>query len=238
MHLSVIVPALNEEKILAGNIKKFYDYLIKQNYDFEIIIVNDGSTDGTKNIAQGLARKYDAISLINFEKNRGKGVAVCAGLLAGKGNYRLFLDADNATNINHLEKVWPQFNAGADIVIGSRNPRDAKGAELEKPQIFWKRFLGRLGNRLIRLARVKGIWDTQCGFKIFTKKTVETIIPKIKTARWAFDVEILARAQRQGKKIAIIPVTWICGPKSQVGLRGYFIALWELVKIKISLNKK
>ncbi|MCG2701241.1 MAG: dolichyl-phosphate beta-glucosyltransferase [Candidatus Falkowbacteria bacterium] len=237
MHLSVIIPAYNEEKTLYKNIKIFNDYLSRQKYDYEIIIVNDGSTDRTEKIACRLAAEIKNLNLINNKINKGKGAAVRQGLLKAKGEYRLFIDADNATPINHLEKAWPKFKQGRDIVIGSRNPKDAPGACQAVQQPFWKRLFGICGNLIIRALTVKNIRDTQCGFKIFTQEAVESIVPKTTINRWAIDAEILAIAQLLNYKIAIIPVYWTNSPNSRVGIKGYFSTLKEIFKIKRNLNK-
>lgn len=232
MHLSVIIPAYNEEKNIEKTIDFCHQYLKTQNYNFEIIIVNDGSGDKTKDILKELKNKMNNLRFINIEHNMGKGEAVRQGLLAGNGNFLLFLDADNSTSIHYVEKTWSYFDKGFDVVIGSRNKKDAMGAKQLKPQIFWKRFLGICGNFLIRKITVKNIRDTQCGFKVMTKKFVEDILPKTKTKRWALDVEILFLAQLLNYKIAAIPIQWINCPNSRVGLGGYFQTLKEVVKIK------
>lgn len=235
MHLSIIVPAYQEEKKLQENIIKYINYLKNQSYSFELIIVNDGSRDKTAKIAAELEREMSNIKLINNKNNRGKGAAVCQGLLAATGKYRLFIDADNAAPIDHLELVWPQFEAGYDIVIGSRNPRDASGAKLLKSQPPWKKTFGILGNRIFQLFLIKGIYDTQCGFKAFTEKAIKDIILKVTLERWAFDVEILILAQKNNYKIAKIPIRWTNCPDSKVKLKDYFITLKELAKIKKNL---
>lgn len=235
MHLSVIVPAHNEEKNLALNIEKFNDYLRRQNYDYEIIVINDGSTDKTGEIAEKLAAKNKNLTLINNKNNQGKGAAVRRGILSAHGEYRLFIDADNATSIDHIDKIWKFFDNGCDIVIGSRNSRDAEGAYQALPQPMWKRFLGICGNRVIQSLAVKGIYDTQCGFKAFTKKAVEVIIPRTTVSRWSLDAEILAIAQIYGYKITAIPVRWINSPNSRVGVKGYFLSFCEVFKIKWNL---
>jgi len=237
MRLSVVVPAYNEEENLEKNIKKYYSYLTRQNYDFEIIIVNDGSKDNTEQISQNLSDNFSHITLLNKEKNQGKGAAIRDGLLAGQGDFLLFLDADNASSIDNLGQAWPLLK-DCDLVIGSRSPKDAKGARQEISQNFIKRTLGIFGNKLIRTLTIKDIYDTQCGFKIFTKKSVDSIVAKTKINRWAIDIEILIIAKKQNLKIGIIPIVWKCGKKSRVGARGYLIALKELLFIKINnLNK-
>lgn len=235
MLLSVIIPAYNEEKNLEKNITEYGRYLDGCDFDYEIIIVNDGSIDNTKKISETLAANNKKIKFIDNKINYGKGAAVRQGLLAGAGNYRLFIDADGATSIEHLDLIWPKFKEGFDIVIGSRNYRDIKGAEQTLKQPFWKRFLGTAGNLLIRALNISKIYDTQCGFKAFTKEAVEKILPKTKTNRWAIDMEIIAIAQKLNYKIAIIPVQWKNSDQSRVGIKGYFIALKELLKIKWNL---
>ncbi len=237
MHLSVVVPAYNEEKVLFNNIKKFNNYLSQCSYDYEIIIVNDGSCDRTEKIANQLVSEIKNLRFINNKKNRGKGAAVRQGLLAAKGKYRLFIDADNATSLNHVEKAWPFLEEGYGIVIGSRNPKDAPGAQQVLSQPAWKRLLGNCGNLIIQLVAVRGIWDTQCGFKIFSQEAVKNIIPKTKVNRWAIDVEILVLAQALSYKVAKIPILWMNSPDSRVGMKGYFLTLKEVLKIKWNLLK-
>ncbi len=233
MYLSVIVPAYNEEQNLEKNIKKYNSYLEKQNYDYEIIIVNDGSKDNTKKIAQKLSKELSNIKILSKNINQGKGGSVYDGLLAGRGDFLLFLDADNATSIDHLDKVWSLFQTN-DIIIGSRSSYDKDGASQIKSQNISKRLLGIFGNKLIKLLIGLKINDTQCGFKIFNKKSVNSIIPKTKIKRWALDVEILTIAQKQNMRVGIVPVSWHCGSTSRVGTKGYLIALKELFIIKLN----
>jgi dolichyl-phosphate beta-glucosyltransferase len=235
MHLSIIVPAFNEEKIISENINKYNNYLKAQDYSYEIIIINDGSRDQTKKIIQKICENNKNIKFINLDKNYGKGYAVKKGMLLAKGNYRLFLDTDNSTSINHIEKALPLIQKNEDIIIGSRNPCDTKKANIISYQSFWKIILGKTGNLLIRgLFKIK-IHDTQCGFKIFSKEATEKIFPKLKINRWLFDLEALILAQKYNYRINIIPVEWINSKESKVGLKGYFISLSELIKIKYNL---
>ena len=234
MYLSVVIPAYNEEKTLYKNVLGFNEYLSKQNYDYEIIIVNDGSSDRTKEMIQKIKTKI-SIKFIDNSMNRGKGAAVRQGLLSGKGRYRLFIDADNATSIDHLDLVWEKFKIGGDIVIGTRNSRDIMGARQVRAQARWKRVLGISGNLIIQSMFVPGIWDTQCGFKIFKNEVVDEIIAKTKVNRWAVDVEILSLARKSNIKIEKIPVSWNNSDYSRVGVSGYWSALKEIIEIKANL---
>jgi dolichyl-phosphate beta-glucosyltransferase len=232
MLISLIIPAYNEEKTLEKNIKGFSAYLDKEKLDHEIIIINDASTDQTGAIISKLCQENQRIKALVFKKNSGKGAALRAGLLAGQGDYHLFLDADNATSIDHLRLVWPLVKDGCELVIGSRNPDDVPGARQSRPQNICKRKLGSFGNLLIRAATGTKVKDTQCGFKLLSKSAVKKIIPKTKIKRWALDIEIILLAKKLGLRIGIIPVIWNCGPISRVGCKGYLIALKELLLIK------
>jgi len=239
MYLSIIIPAYNEEDNLIDTTSAFNDYLNRQPYDYEIIIVNDGSTDGTAAIAHEISKQEKTITLISNKINQGKGSAVRQGLAKANGDFRLFIDADNATSIDHLDKVWSQFSKGCQVVIGSRNYRDCPDAEQIIKQSFLKRTIGVLGNKLIQRLVDLNIWDTQCGFKIFTEEAAKQIIPKLTTNRWLFDAEMLVIAKSHNLKIGIIPVKWRNSSFSRVGLQGYINSLFDLLKIKLNiLNKK
>lgn len=238
MFLSVIVPVYNEEKTLYKNIIEFNNYLLKQNFSYEIIIVNDGSSDDTEKEIHRLEKEVSLL-FVNNSVNKGKGFVVRQGLVLGSGDYRMFIDADNATTINHLDLVWGKFNKGADLVIGTRNSKDIEGASQVLAQAKWKRILGVSGNILIQSLLVPGVWDTQCGFKIFKKEIIEDTVAKTKTNRWAIDVEMLLLAQKNNFKITKIPVSWKNSEFSRVGVKGYLVALKEVLQIKknLFLNK-
>jgi dolichyl-phosphate beta-glucosyltransferase len=237
MYLSIIVPAYNEEKNLAKNVLKFNDYLAGQSYDYEIIIVNDGSLDKTKEVAQKLISQIKNLCFLDNKINEGKGATVRQGLMAARGKYRLFTDADNSTSINHIEKAWPYFHKGYDIVIGSRDKKDSPSAKQIRPQPCWKRYWGISGNYLIRLLLIKNIWDTQCGFKILTQTATKDIIPKMTINGFAFDVEMLVLARLLNYKVARIPVHWINSMNSRVKIKDYFFTFKDVIKIKWNLHK-
>jgi len=231
MHLSVVVPAYNEAKTLEKNIIEFKNYLSQQKYDFEIIVINDGSRDNTENIIKKLANENSEIKFLNNSINLGKGATVRKGFASAQGNYVLFIDADNATSIDHLEKAWGHFDSNNDVVIASRNNRDIKGTSQEIKQPLWKRSLGKAGNLIIQSLTVPGIWDTQCGFKVFSRQAIDTILPLQTIDRWAFDVELLVIANKNNLKISKIPVVWKNSSESRVGIKGYFTSLREIFKI-------
>ncbi|OGZ35622.1 MAG: hypothetical protein A3A94_02065 [Candidatus Portnoybacteria bacterium RIFCSPLOWO2_01_FULL_43_11] len=235
MHLSVIIPAYNEEKSISNTLLAVDNYLSKQNYSYEILVVNDGSKDKTGKIVENFKNLIKNLRLIDNQSNRGKGYVVRRGMLEAKGQYRLFMDADNATSVEHLEKIWPFLKEGFEVVIGSRDRKDAAGAKQAVSQSFLKRQLGNSANLLIQLVAVPGIWDTQCGFKVFSAEAAQNIFSKCLIDRWGFDIEALALARRLGYKIAIIPVYWVNNPNSRVNWKGYLKTFAELFKIKWNL---
>jgi glycosyltransferase involved in cell wall biosynthesis len=236
MKLSVVIPAYNEENRLAKTLEDIDRYLRKQDYDYEIIVVNDGSKDRTAEVVKGMMGRVRNLRLIDNKVNKGKGGVVKQGLLEARGEVRLFTDADNSTSINHLERMWPEFEKGFDIVIGSR---DVKGAVLDPPQPWYRRVLGDIFNLLVQVVvGLWGIWDTQCGFKALSSKVVEDIIPKCKIDRWAFDPEILILAKNKGYKIKEVPVHWVNDPHSKVKFKGMVMMLKDLLTIKWYLITK
>ena len=239
MKLSIIIPAYNEEKRITKTLQEIDKYTKQQNYEYEILVVSDGSKDKTAEIVKQMESQIKGLRLIDNKENHGKGFVVKQGLLEAKGEVRLFTDADNSTSIDQVEKMWQELENGYDVVIGSR---DIKGAVLEPAQPWYRRILGNVFNLFVQI--VLGLWgirDTQCGFKALTKKAVENIIPKCKIDRWAFDPEILVLAKRQGFKIKEVPVHWINQIDSKVKLFGsnsMITMLREILQIKWWLISK
>ncbi|MEK7163070.1 MAG: dolichyl-phosphate beta-glucosyltransferase [Patescibacteria group bacterium] len=234
-YLSIIIPAYNEAKRLPLTLvdidkhlreMKFPSASIEQTY--EIIVVDNNSTDATSEIVERFSHLIKNLKLIKCNV-AGKGATVKKGMLEAKGNIRIFMDADNSTSIDQFSKTIPYFNEGYDVVIGSR---DIEGAKLIPPQPWHKRTAGNLGNLFIQFMLLPGIWDTQCGFKAFTEEAAEKIFPLIKISRWGFDVEVLALAKKMNYKIKEIPVVWVNNPFSNVSALAYLQVLWEVVKIK------
>ncbi|MGB2762078.1 MAG: dolichyl-phosphate beta-glucosyltransferase [Minisyncoccales bacterium] len=233
MYLSIIIPAYNEEKRINKTLKEINEYLLKQDYDYEIIVVNDGSKDKTAEVVRELFSDIKNLRLIDNKENHGKGYVVRQGLMEAKGQYRVFTDADNSTSIDQIEKMWPEFQNGYEVVIGSR---DIKGSVIAVPQSWWRIMLGNIFNLIVQLVSgLWGIWDTQCGFKGFTRKAVEDIFLKCKINRFAFDVEALVLAKRLGYKIKEIPVVWVNSPESTVGFKSMVKMLIEVLQIRWNL---
>lgn len=235
VYLSVIIPAYNEERRLPKTINSILDYLKKQNFSWEILVVNDGSKDNTSGIVNEFSKADSRIRLIDNKVNQGKGAVVRQGMLGAQGKVRLFTDADNSTSVGHFDKMKPYFDKDYKVVIGSRDSKDVKGAKQAIPQKWHKRLLGNFGNLVIQILAVPGIWDTQCGFKAFEKQAAEKIFSQAKINRWGFDFEALAIAKFLGYKIGIIPLYWINDPSSRVKLGDYFKTFFEAVKVRWNL---
>ena len=233
MRLSVIIPAYNEEKRIGSTLKSIDEYLRRQSYDYEILVVSDGSHDNTAGLVSGFEQSIRGVRLINNKENHGKGYVVRQGMLEAKGELCLFTDADNSTPIDHLDKFIPYISQGYSVVIGSIGIAGHKVASGSEP--IWRRVLGKLGNLFIQIMAVPGIQDTQRGFKLFTADAVNKIFPKLTITRWGFDVEVLALARKFGYKIKELPVDWKNDPNSKVGLKAYFQVLLETVKIRWNL---
>ncbi len=249
MYLSVIIPAYNEEKRILATLLDIHKYLNKQDYPstssgqapstgsgqatYEIIVVSDGSTDRTVEKVNDLKDKVENLKVIDNKQNNGKGYVVRQGMLEAKGNYRLFMDADNSTTIDHLEKFFPYIKKDYDLVIGSIA---IEGAKIKEDAAWYRRALGRLSKYIIRF--FSGLWkvhDTQRGFKLFTKEAVEKVFSKQTITQWGFDIEILILAKKLGYKIKEVPVNWHNPGESKVNLKSYIKTFKELLVIKWNL---
>ncbi|MDO8443349.1 MAG: glycosyltransferase family 2 protein [bacterium] len=227
--LSVIIPAYNEAKRLPLTLIDIDKHLDEQEYSYEIIVVNDGSTDHTAEIVRRFVPLIANLRLIDNEENKGKGTAVRSGMLEAKGMWRLFMDADNSTSVIEFNKMIPYFKSGYDVVIGSRA---VKGSRKMPPQPFYKDITGRLGNLIIQLFLLRGIWDSQCGFKCFSEDSAKRIFSLIKIDSWGFDAESLAIAKTLGYKIKELPVFWVNDPSTRVKFKDYLQVLFETVKVR------
>lgn len=236
MRLSIVIPAYNEEKRLPKTLEEIDRYLKKQSYDCEILVVDNGSTDKTVEIVENFTNRIKGLKLIKGSASRGKGFAVRKGMLAAKGDFRIFSDADNSTPISQIEKMWPEFENGYDIVIGSR---DVRGAVLDPPQSWIRNVILGEGFKFYRklIVGLWGIQDTQCGFKFFTKKAAEEIFPKSRIDHFAFDPEILVIAEKSGYKIKEMPIYWKNDPDSRVKFKSIINMALDLIKIRLNLIK-
>ena len=232
--LSVIIPAYNEAERIMPTLLEADGWLSKQGFHYEILVVNDGSTDKTAELVRRVSSKSANIRLIDNFENQGKGAVVKQGMLAAKGDWRLFMDADNSTTVDHFEKMLPLIDKGYKVIIGSRDSKDARGARQAVKQHWLKILFGNLGNLFIQFMAVPGVWDTQCGFKCFSRGAAEDIFPQLLIKKWGFDVEALFLARKFGYRIGAIPVYWKNDPRSHVGWKGYLRTFKEVVQIRVN----
>lgn len=233
MYLSWIIPSYNEERRIEKTIREVDAYLRKKNFPdgYEIIVSNSASRDHTKEIVERLMREIPSLSLLNLE-NKGKGWAVKEAMRSAHGGIRLFSDADNSTAPEYFDAMIPLFAEGCDVVISSRDPKDAKGASRDVKEPWYREILGNMGNLVIQIFGVWGIWDTQNGFKAVTAKAAENIFSKSRMRGFSFDIEMLALARRAGYRIGIIPIRWKFDPDSKVTLAAYIRVFLDVFRIR------
>ena len=215
MNLSIIIPAYNEEFRIKKTIDLILKYLLEKNIDSEIIVVDDGSKDRTSFLVKQIKCEEVPISIFSQPENLGKGAAVRRGVMEAKGELILFCDADSSTPIEELEDSIKFINEGYDIVIGSRA---LNGSVISKRQPFYREYAGRIFNLFVRLILSLNIKYTQCGFKLFKKEVAKKIFAEQKLKGFAFDIEILYAAQRNGNKILEKSVVWKHSAQSKVNL--------------------
>jgi len=211
IYLSIVIPAHNESKRIGTILDAIAKFIKTKDFAIETLVVNNGSTDNTHEIAESYKEKISNLRILE-RKSKGKGGAVHEGMLAAKGNYIIFADADNSTPIEQVDKLL-KYVPKYDVVIGSRY---CCGGKLAIPQPLIRVVGGRVMNFVIQTLAVWGIKDTQCGFKLFSKKATEEIFKRQSVFEFSFDIELLAIARKLGYKIKEVGITWYDNPNSTV----------------------
>jgi dolichyl-phosphate beta-glucosyltransferase len=225
--LCVVVPAFDESRRLGATLDRILDYLERRGGAFEVLVVDDGSRDDTAAIADGFATR--GVRVIRFPVNRGKGAAVRAGILATAAERILISDADLSTPIEELERLEPALER-SPIVLGSRASAQSR---IERHQPFYRELAGRTFNLLVRASGVRGIRDTQCGFKLLAGEVARELAADLTIDRFAWDVELVGLAQRRGLAVEEVGVAWRNDPASKVRLvRDSLRMAWDLVRIR------
>jgi len=212
---SVVIPAFNEAVRLPPYLDEVLSFFEGRAEPYEVLVVDDASTDGTGEMLAAVGRRHPSLRVVSHTHNHGKGGAVRAGMLAATGELRLFTDADGATPIAELKRLEPAFAAGADVVIGSRALHDPAVAVRARSH---RAVAGRVFNWLVTRVGVRGIADTQCGFKAFTAAATGTLFGPLETQGFGFDVELLLRAQAAGYRVVEVAVNWQDQAGSKVGV--------------------
>jgi dolichyl-phosphate beta-glucosyltransferase len=225
--LSLVIPAYNEAKRIEATLKNFAGFLKSQNYDYEIIVVDDGSVDGTGNVVKKL--NVNKLQLISNGKNLGKGAAVKKGMLNAIGEVRIFTDADMPVAPENFNKFILELKNHCDVAIASI---DTLSGNMVGNSPWYRRILGRFSRRFIKFMIGWDIKDSQRGFKAFLGPVANEVFKKQTINGWGFDIEVLTIAKALGYKIKEIPVLCVNGEGSRVRLFSYFKTLAELLKIK------
>jgi dolichyl-phosphate beta-glucosyltransferase len=232
LHLSIIIPAYNEARRIAPTLRSTAEYLRDQPYTSEIVVVLNNCTDNTLEVVSMLSREFPCIRYIDmgmFAHPSGtKGLAVRTGMLDAKGEYRLYMDADNATKISEIVHLWPHLGGGHTIVFGSRY---VSGSRV---YVSWyRKILSRVSNLFVRIVLLPGVRDTQCAFKLFSAEATTRIFTQAQCVGWAFDMEVLYLARRYGYGLREVPITWNEVGESSVKAKAVFTAFSELLRIRI-----
>lgn len=238
-YLSVVIPSFNEmNNIKRGVLETVIAYLQKQKYIWEVVLTDDGSTDGTLNILHDFAKKYPQVK-VQANIHAGKGPTVKAGMLAATGEWRLFTDFDQSTPIAEVEKFWLYAQSGYDVVIGSRE----MVGSIRDDEPIHRHVMGRAFNILVQILAIPGILDTQCGFKLFSARATDALFPKMAVYgkqsergdafTGAFDVELLFLAKKFNFKIREVPIEWHHKETNRVSpIKDSLRMLIDIVKIR------
>ncbi|HSN88699.1 MAG TPA: dolichyl-phosphate beta-glucosyltransferase, partial [Thermoanaerobaculia bacterium] len=202
MDLSVVIPAYNEALRLGPTLRRVVEYLRAEGRPFEVLVVDDGSTDATAEVAQEYTA--EGVRLLRQEENRGKGAVVKVGVLASRGREVLLLDADLSTPIEEIEKLRP-YLAESPVVLGSRS---VEGSDITEHQPFYREMMGRTFNLIIRILGVRGLRDTQCGFKLLSGDVARELFAELQIERFAYDVELVWLARKHGYEVVEVGVRW------------------------------
>ncbi len=204
--LSIVVPVYNEAGRLAKTFRSLERFAALPHCpSLEAVFVDDGSSDETAGLVRNFAARFKGARLVSHEKNRGKGAAVRTGMLASRGLWRLFMDADMATDLTEFQKFAPFFSSGASVLIGSRR---VLGAQVLVHQPFLRERMGGVYTALANFITDAGVSDFTCGFKCFSAAAANAIFSRSRIARWSYDAEILFLAHRLGYAIREVPVVW------------------------------
>lgn len=230
--ISVVIPAFNEEARIVSTLKKIWDYLNEHFHKFEIIVVNDGSTDRTVPELEALSETMGNMKIVHNDKNMGKGYSVKRGVLAASGDVILISDSDLSTPIEEAEKLFEWLHRGFDIAIGSRGLKDS---HIVIRQPWYREKMGKIFNILVRAIIIGGIKDTQCGFKLFRSDVANQIFLRSLIKGFSFDIEILFLANKSGFRIKEVPMRWINSPHSKVRiLKDSLLMFTDLLRVKLN----
>lgn len=231
--LSIIIPVYNEERRLPRTLEQVFAFTQAQTYLTEVIMVENGSDDRTLELAQAFALDNPQLKVIHSTQ-RGKGIAVKLGMLAATGRYRFMCDADFSMPVDEINRFLPPALDKFDVAIASR---EVPGA-VRHNEPFYRHFVGRVFNALIRLMALPGLHDTQCGFKCFQDTVAEEVFRLQTIVGWSFDVEVIYIARRRGFRIVEMPIDWYFNPESKISVLSDSARMaFDLLKIRVNAAK-
>jgi dolichyl-phosphate beta-glucosyltransferase len=233
--LSVIVPAYNEEQRLPATLVRMREYLDGRDEKYEVLVVDDGSADGTLALSRKIAEDWPQMRVLALARNSGKGAAVRLGMLTAKGEHRVFSDADLSTPIEEMERLRARLRGRCTVAIASRALPESR---IRVHQPGRREVMGRTYNRMLRVAALGGLHDTQCGFKVFTAESAVACFEPLRTLRFGFDAEVLLRARRLDWTVAEVPVRWEHKEDSRVSaFRDSLGTFWDLLRLRFIVRR-
>lgn len=229
--LSIVIPCFNEDQRLPRTVDLIEAFMKGRDESYELILVDDGSTDGTRQIMDAAAERATFVRVEALPRNRGKGRALATGVEVATGEQILVTDADLSTPIEELDKLEAALRAGAGIAIASRARR---GSRVEVSQPIYRVLMGKAFNLLVQALLLPGIWDTQCGFKLFRADVARAAFAGLSTDGFGYDPEVLFHARRRGVKIVEVPVVWRNSAPTKVSaLRSSVDMFRHIVRVRL-----
>ena len=231
MSVSIIIPAFNEEQRLPKTLARLHEYLDSAGEEYEVIVVDDGSSDSTRDLVNQTAEAWPKLKLVSYGRNQGKGYAVKQGMLAAVGEHRILSDADLSAPIEEMVKLRAKLYQNCQVAIGSRGLRDS---QITTHQDIRRELMGKTFNFFFQLLAIRGIHDSQCGFKAFTAEAAQKCFGPLRTKGFGFDAEVLLRARKAGYKVAEVPIRWGHVEQSRVSkVRDSARMLWDLIWLRV-----
>jgi len=228
--LSVVVPCYNEQDRLPATVDAIKRYMSERGLEYELILSDDGSRDATPAVIDKAAQGAPAVRSVRLPQNRGKGRALAEGVAVSRGERVLVTDADLSTPIEELPKLEARLDAGAGVAIGSRS---IKGSQVLVSQPVYRVLMGKTFNLIVQALLLPGLWDTQCGFKLFRGDLAREVFAELKTDGFGYDPEVLYLAKHRGERIAEVPVVWRhSAPTKVAALRSSLDMFEDVIKTR------